>query len=202
MIRCLWPLSGIAALLMLSACGGGSDASAAPAVTAVTNATTSVAATAAGSSAAQSGGDSSCGLAGFRAELLQRINNLRAQGASCGSNGSFAPVAALQWQTQLGQAAAAHSLEMAVTPYFSHTDLGGHDAGYRMLQAGYAWSAWAENIAAGQNSVDAVMSAWIGSAGHCANLMSSRVTQVGVACVRDADGRPTWTMNLGKPAAG
>jgi uncharacterized protein YkwD len=201
MIRCLWPLSGIVALLMLSACGGGSDASAAPATPAVTNSTTGMTASTL-SSASQAGGDTTCGLAGFRAELLSRINNLRAQGATCGSNGSFPPVAALLWQTQLGQAAAAHSLEMAVTPYFSHTDLGGHDAGYRMMQAGYAWSAWAENIAAGQGSVDAVMAAWISSPGHCTNLMSSRVTQVGVACVRDADGRPYWTMNLGKPAAG
>jgi uncharacterized protein YkwD len=200
MSRHLVWLSGFALFASLSGCGGGADseipASAAPLVTpsSVSNASQPVSAT------ASSAADTTCGLSSFQTELLRRINAVRASGASCGSRGDFPAVAAVSWQSTLSSAAAAHSQEMARAQYFSHTDLSGHDAGYRITQAGYAWSAWAENIAAGQASVDQVMSSWIASPGHCANLMSAQVTQVAVACARADTGTYYWTMDLARPA--
>ncbi len=177
--------------LALGACGGGGSDSpaAAPAPAAAAPAT----APAAGSRA-------TCGLADFSAEALQRINAARAAGASCGSAGNFAATSALAWNAPLGQAALVHSDDMVTGNYFSHTGSDGSSAGQRAAAAGYAWSTWGENIAAGQPTVASVMAAWMGSPGHCANLMNPAFREVGLACVSGAAGNTYgsyWTMVLG-----
>lgn len=200
-------LLGFLLLPWLSACGGGSDEPVQPvppvsgstvATTAPTVSSTpvSVVPTTTSNSASNT---ATCGLSSFQSELLSRINSLRASGASCGSRGQFAPVAAVSWRSALAEVAASHSKEMASAQYFSHTDLSGHDAGYRMRMAGYLWTAWAENIAAGQTTVKQVMDDWTASPGHCANLMNSSVTEVGVACQKVGSSTPYWTMNLARP---
>lgn len=141
-----------------------------------------------------------CGQPDFQAALLERINRLRASGASCGSAGSFAAAALLTWHPALAEASAAHSRDMAANAFFSHTGSDGSSAGQRMSRAGYAWRGWAENIAAGYPTVDAVMDGWIASPGHCANLMNPTLREVGVACVPGGGSAPYatyWTMNLG-----
>ena len=147
-------------------------------------------------------GDASCGLngtAGIEAEVIQRINALRAAGAVCGTN-TFAPAGALTWNTTLLAAARGHSADMAQKNYFSHTSQDGRTAGQRITAAGYNWSTFGENIAAGQTSVQQVMTGWINSPGHCQNLMNANVRDVALACVRNdaADYRLYWTMNLGR----
>ncbi|KAK1948409.1 Uncharacterized protein P3T76_000698 [Phytophthora citrophthora] len=44
---------------------------------------------------------------------------------------------------------------------------------------GYKWSACAENVAAGQTTVDAVMTAWMVSSGHRANILNVKYTMFG-----------------------
>lgn len=168
----------------LSACGGGGDGGAA----------------APAAPAQQGGTQSSCGLANFQAELLQRVNALRASGGSCGTQGSFAPSAPLQWHGALEQAAAAHSLDMATQNYFSHTSADGRTPGQRITAAGYAWRTFGENIAAGYPSVQAVVDAWRASDGHCANLLQPAFRDIGVACSPGAASSTFpnyWTMDLG-----
>jgi uncharacterized protein YkwD len=143
-----------------------------------------------------------CGLAGFQAQLLDRINTLRRTGADCGSAGSFGPASAVAWDTLLDQAATAHAQDMATANYFSHTSLDGRTLSQRIDAAGYAWRNIGENIAAGYGSVDAVMDGWTASPGHCANLMNPAFTEFAVACVRGAAGATYgtyWTMNLARP---
>ena len=147
-------------------------------------------------------GDFSCGLngtAGIEAEVIQRINALRAAGAVCGAT-PFAATAALTWNTTLLAAAKGHSVDMAQKNYFSHVSQDGRTAGQRITAAGYNWSTFGENIAAGQTSVQEVMTGWINSPGHCQNLMNPNVRDVAVACVRNdsADYRLYWTMNLAR----
>ena len=147
-------------------------------------------------------GDFSCGLngaAGIEAEVIQRINALRAAGAVCGAN-TFAPTSALTWNTTLLSAAKGHSADMAQKNYFSHTSQDGRTAGQRITAAGYNWSTFGENIAAGQTSVQQVMTGWINSPGHCQNLMNANVRDVAVACVRNdaATYGLYWTMNLAR----
>lgn len=172
--------------LLLCACGGGADVTAADS-------------SPLGSIPLSGTGATDCGLSNLRSELLQRISTLRAQGASCGSSGTFAATTALQWHTTLATVATAHSTDMAQNDYFSHTGLDGSSVGDRVGATGYSWSFVAENIAAGQGSVAAVMNAWSASAGHCANMMSPRAVHIGMACVRDASGTPIWTMVLARP---
>lgn len=59
-----------------------------------------------------------------------------------------------------------------------------------------------ENIAAGYDTVSAVMDGWLASPGHCANLMNPNFTQIGVACIRGSTGNAYgtyWTMDLARP---
>ena len=208
-----------AALCSLSACGGGgADAPAGSAATAPLTAPITAPLPAPVSTAAPAGGSAtvavtappaaaavssiSCGLngpAGIEAEVLQRVNALRAAGAVCGSSG-FAATTALSWNTTLLQAAAVHSTDMAQKNYFSHTGLDGRSAAQRVTDAGYSWSTVGENIAAGQPSVESVMTAWINSPGHCQNLMNPNFRDIAVACVRSdaATYRLYWTMALGR----
>jgi uncharacterized protein YkwD len=143
--------------------------------------------------------EATCNLPNFQAELLQRVNAVRAAGASCGARGSFAPVAALQWQAALTTAALRHSQDMATNDFFSHTGSSGSSAGQRLTAAGYAWRTYGENIAAGYGTVQAVMDGWMSSEGHCANVMNASFREIGVACVPGGSSRyPTyWTMDLG-----
>ena len=144
----------------------------------------------------------SCGLndaAGFQAELLERINALRAAGAVCGSR-IYSPSPALNWNNMLQVAASGHASDMAKKNFFSHTGSDGSSFDQRIAPTGYRLAAGGENIAAGQTSVQAVISTWINSPGHCQNLMSSSYRDVGVACARSdaAAYSHYWTMDLGR----
>ncbi len=131
--------------------------------------------------------------------MLERINAERAQGRMCGSQ-SFPAVSLLTWNTQLVNAADAHSMDMARFNFFSHTGSNGLDVGSRVTAAGYTYSAVGENIAAGQQTIDAVMEGWLDSPGHCRNIMNANYTEVGASCARNnaADFRIYWTQVFGR----
>ncbi|MEE4146098.1 MAG: CAP domain-containing protein, partial [Halieaceae bacterium] len=65
--------------------------------------------------------------------------------------------------------------------YFSHTGLNGSSPGDRITAAGYSWSSYGENIAAGASSVSQVMQMWLDSPGHCTNIMGGNFTNLGAA---------------------
>ncbi len=141
-----------------------------------------------------------CNLADFRALALARVNSARAAGASCGAEGDFPAAPALAWNDALTQASLVHSDDMVALDFFSHTGSSGSSAGQRATAAGYVWSTWGENIAAGQATVDSVMAGWLASPGHCANLMNARFRDIGLACVSGTANnryRTYWTMTLG-----
>lgn len=188
-------LSSAAAMLaLLAACGGGGDDSAAaPPATASPPPPAASPPPAAPTAA-------TCNLPDFRAEMLRLVNAARAAGARCGSRGSFAPATALTWNDDLTEAATGHSTDMATKNYFSHTGSSGSGAGDRITAAGYPWRTYGENIAAGYGSVQAVVDGWMGSDGHCANIMHGAFREIGVACVPGTSGSTYgnyWTMNLG-----
>ncbi len=190
-----WRIVAPALCALLASCGGGGD-SASPTVGgagAVANPAASAPATSVGST---------CNLADFRASLLARINQVRASGADCGSDGVFGAAAPLAWNDKLTAAADGHSHDMAAKNYFSHTSADGRTLADRVDAIGYAWSSLGENIAAGYPGINAVMDGWISSPGHCANLMNAGFVEVGVACVPGAAGNTYstyWTMDLGRP---
>jgi uncharacterized protein YkwD len=137
----------------------------------------------------------------FQSRALQRVNEYRKSGYDCGSEGYFGPTKPLAWSTALQSAASDHSVEMATHNYFSHTGLDGSDAGDRITRAGYAWSTWGENIAAGYDTVGAVVDGWMESDGHCANIMNPQFRDMGLACGQSdaSDYGKYWTMDLAAP---
>jgi uncharacterized protein YkwD len=145
--------------------------------------------------------DITCGLPSFQAELLRLVNERRAAGASCGSRGSFAATAPLNWNAALTTAAYGHSRDMADNNYFSHTSQDGRSFSQRITAAGYTWSRAGENIAAGVTSAQSVINGWMSSEGHCANLMNPNFRDMGLACARNPSSRYGWywTQTLGTP---
>lgn len=67
--------------------------------------------------------------------------------------------------------------------YYSHTRPD-NTQWYSLVQANsqYYYGAYAENIAAGQRSASAVMTAWMNSQGHHDNIMNPEHTSVGLGC--------------------
>lgn len=125
-------------------------------------------------------------------QLLSLVNGARSQGRNCGS--TFYPATTpVTWNSKLYQAALGHSEDMANNNYFSHTGLNGSNAGSRITAAGYSWSTYGENIAAGQLTAQSVMAGWLASAGHCQNIMNSSVTNVSVARANGGTYGIYWT---------
>lgn len=113
--------------------------------------------------------------------MLELVNSARARGEDCGDRGVFGPAPALVWNHKLAAAAQRHSDDMANANLFSHTGSDGSSVADRTIGAGYDWRRVGENIAAGYSSVQAAMSAWLDSDGHCANIMRASFTEFGSA---------------------
>ena len=103
------------------------------------------------------------------------------------------------------QAALIHSNDMAQNDFFAHEGSDGSQAGDRLTSAGYQWSSWGENIAAGQRTEAEVMSDWMSSSGHRANILNCEFEEIGVALVYLAndpgsvDYHYYWTEDFAKP---
>jgi uncharacterized protein YkwD len=106
--------------------------------------------------------------------------------------------AALRLDAALVTAARGHSTDMARNSFFGHTGSDGNDPGARMSAAGYDPSGgWAENIARGQPTATAVMSAWLGSPEHRANILNCGMRAIGVGAARASNGQLYWTQDFG-----
>jgi uncharacterized protein YkwD len=106
--------------------------------------------------------------------------------------------APLQMEPHLLSAARLHSADMAENGYFDHIGLDHLGPDARMKAAGYDISAgWAENIAEGYPTADAVMSAWLSSAGHRGNILNCGLKSIGIGIARAANGQLYWTQDFG-----
>jgi uncharacterized protein YkwD len=111
---------------------------------------------------------------------LALVNQARAQPRRCGGRAlAAAPPVALD--ATLMSVAAAHARDMARTGRMAHEGSDGSTAAQRVTRAGYAWRTVAENVAAGDRTPEAVVQTWLDSPGHCANLMSPDVREMGIA---------------------
>jgi len=128
------------------------------------------------------------GNAGAEAQVLQIVNAERAK-AGCKP---------LTMDSRLTTAARLHSADMAARHYFDHTTPEGVSFAKRITDAGYRWSAAAENIAAGQQTPAKVMEAWMNSPGHRANILNCGYVNIGIGLA--VGGRtPYWTQDFGTP---
>jgi uncharacterized protein YkwD len=106
--------------------------------------------------------------------------------------------APLTLDVKLRKAARNHSAEMANARKLTHTGTNGSDPGARMTLAGYNPSGgWAENVAAGYPTPDAVMTGWMNSEGHRANILNCSMKSIGVGAARATNGQLYWTQDLG-----
>lgn len=114
----------------------------------------------------------------FQSEVLNLVNDARAQARNCGSE--FFPAAPpVNWDIRIQDAALNHSLDMAQNQNFSHTGTDGSNTGDRLLMQGYNWSTWGENILVGLDTASDAIDAWIGSTGHCSIIMNPSLKEVG-----------------------
>ncbi|WP_340541068.1 CAP domain-containing protein [Nocardioides sp. GXZ039] len=154
-----------------------------------------VAASSAGASDASSQSRAS---APTRVERVVRIvNRVRARARTCGDT-RFAGVPPVRRHAKLERAAGRYARLMASRNFFSHTGPDGSGPGDRITRAGYRWSSYGENIAAGQTTPVAVVQAWVESPGHCEILMG-RYAEIGVGYAFDADAdyQRYWVLDLG-----
>ncbi len=100
---------------------------------------------------------------------------------------------------KLAELAQDYSEEMASRGFFSHTDPDGRTPWNRAAALGIS-DLGGENIAEGQADADAVMDAWMHSAGHRANILDCSYHTIGIG-VHDATGTqtggPWWTQDFG-----
>jgi uncharacterized protein YkwD len=113
-------------------------------------------------------------------DVLQLVNAARAHARRCGS-ATFARVAALQMSAALATAADGHAADLVRLDRLTHEGSDGSNPGARAAGAGYRWEVIGENIAAGPDSAQQVVSGWLRSPEHCANIMDQRFTETGIA---------------------
>jgi uncharacterized protein YkwD len=117
-------------------------------------------------------------LALARAAVLCLVNRERAQSGE----------APLRLSQRLQDAAEGHSAEMIAQDYFAHVSPGGQTPVERVRQTGYIPSPLdgyviGENLAWGTyglSTPQAIVSAWVASPGHLANILEARYTETGI----------------------
>lgn len=147
----------------------------------------------------------------FEEQVLELVNQER------WNNGQLPP---LKGNALLDTAAETHSSNMAARDFFAHCDLDTKASPWdRMAAAGYTgWNYAAENIAAGYGTPAEVMTGWMNSTGHRANILSTSLREIGIGyvyqsgdvnnirydagnCIPDSGGHGPffryWTQNFG-----
>jgi uncharacterized YkwD family protein len=102
-------------------------------------------------------------------------------------------LSALALDSSVSNVARTKSKDMAANNYFAHQSPTYGSAGDMLKQSGINWSAWGENIASGQRTPEAVVTAWMNSEGHRANILSSNFSKIGVGYATNSNGTPYWT---------
>lgn len=99
----------------------------------------------------------------------------------------------LRIDAALQKSAKQKSTDMATNHYFSHTSPTYGSPFDQMKQNGITYRSAAENIAMGQRSAQEVVTAWMNSAGHRQNILTSNFTHIGIGY--DANGQ-YWTQQF------
>ena len=129
---------------------------------------------------------------GYEDKIISLINQTRI------ANG----LKELTVNSSLMKSARAHSTDMALNNFVSHTGSDGSTAWQRMQLAGYVGSWGGENIYGGYNTTpDQAYNWWLGSAPHLNNILGIYYRDVGVGYAYCATGtyRNTYTINFGAP---
>jgi hypothetical protein len=88
---------------------------------------------------------------------------------------------------------------MAAEDFFAHIAPDGSTPWDRIHGAGYQGSGWGENIAAGLDTANEVMDAWMKSPGHAANILDANYTQIGIGVAVGGSYGIYWVQDFGTP---
>ncbi len=130
-------------------------------------------------------------------DILRIVNEVRSQGANCGSEGNFDPTHPLAMDPALRCAARKHSKDMNDRDFFAHDNPSGEGPGDRMALAGFEGRGWGENIAGGSDDAEGTMDQWMSSDGHCSNIMRDSYNFIGVGYYPGGQFRTLWTQTFG-----
>jgi uncharacterized protein YkwD len=132
--------------------------------------------------------------------VFELVNAARAEARKCG-RAQHAAAPPLMQSTALTAAASVHSVDMAEQGKASHEGSDGSDSGERITRTGYAWRGSGENVAAGQQSAEEVVAAWLDSPGHCDTLMEPNFVDTGIAFALAPGKNPSvyWTQVFAAP---
>jgi uncharacterized protein YkwD len=130
--------------------------------------------------------------------VLELTNDARAHARRCGDT-MFPAVPPLTLNESLERAALAHSQDMAGHNYMDHTGRDGSSPADRITQTGYKWRLVGENLASGMMTPDEAVAGWLQSPHHCANLMTARFAEMGLAFAVNpsTDAGVYWTQTFG-----
>ena len=119
----------------------------------------------------------------YEQQVVTLVNEQRA------ANG----LAPLTLNAALSNVARAKSQDMHDNNYFSHTSPT-YGSPFDMMQAfGISYKTAGENIAMGYGTPEAVVTGWMNSPGHRANILNANYTQIGVGFVADGN---YWTQEF------
>lgn len=114
----------------------------------------------------------------------QVVNLVNAERAKAG-------IAPLSIDKNVQTAAQVRAVEIETS--FSHTRPNGSNFSTVLKEQGVSYRRSGENIAWGQRTPEAVVSAWMNSEGHRANIMNANFTKIGVGYYRSANGVNYWS---------
>ncbi len=125
-------------------------------------------------------------------EILEAVNEVRSEGRHCGDE--YMPaVEPVRWHNYLTEAAKIHTRDMERVEALNHTGSDGSNPSDRFTRVMGTQVFAAENIARGQQDVEAAIQSWVDSPGHCLNIMRPHHSYLGVAGTEETR---YWTMKL------
>jgi len=98
----------------------------------------------------------------------------------------------LSLNSSLSNIARLKAEDMADNKYFSHNSPTYGSAFDMMKKYGITYRTAGENIAKGQKNAESVMTGWMNSQGHRANILKKEYTELGVGYAVDKNGTPYW----------
>jgi uncharacterized YkwD family protein len=128
-------------------------------------------------------------LASYEQQVFELVNKER----------SSRGLATLKYNSNVAYVARIKSQDMIDKKYFAHTSPTYGSPFEMMEKFGLRFSAAGENIAYGQKTASEVMNAWMNSAGHKANILSTAYTTIGVGVAKAANGTLYWTQEFINP---
>lgn len=124
--------------------------------------------------------NSNISVSAYAQEVLKLVNEKRS------ANG----LSPLSFDTKVQKAADTRAEEIKKS--FSHTRPDGKSFSTALSDVGAVFSGAGENIAIGQKTPEEVVSAWMNSSGHRANILNSKYKYIGIGCVKSGSGY-AWT---------